>query len=220
MNKFIRIMFLLGGMAALPLWGQLVFEQEQIEYQAGLMDDKTEASFKFTNTGDSEITIKSVRSSCGCTVPKLAKKTYGPGESGEIKAVFTYGARVGQQVKRITVELEDPGSRAYALTLVTDIPEWLVIEPRILRWGIGGPDEPRTFRVKLADPDKISLEDHLPEPKSFSLDREQVEPGVYLFTVTPKSTTDRVTEFIQLSASAQLEDQSKSRKFGVHCLIR
>jgi len=220
MNKLMRIMLLLGGMAALPLWGQLVFEHEQIEYKAGLMDDKTEAVFKFTNTGDSDITIKSARSSCGCTVPKLEKMTYAPGESGEIQAVFTYGARVGKQVKRITVELADPASRSYTLTLVTDIPEWLVIEPRILRWTMGEPAEARTFRVKVADPETITMKDELPEPKSFTISREQVEPNVYLFTVTPKSTTERVTEFIQLSASAQLEDQTKSRQFGVHCLIR
>ena len=220
MKNIIRILVLLGGMAATPLWGQLVFEQEQIEHQAGLMEDKTEAVFKFTNTSDSEVTIKSARSSCGCTVPKLEKNTYAPGESGEIRAVFTYGARVGKQVKRITVDLEEPGSRTYTLSLVTDIPEWLVIQPRILRWSIGESAEPQTFKVTVSDPEKITMKDDLPEPQSFNLSREQIEPNVYLFTVSPKSSAERATEFLRLGASAKLGNQTKSRQFGIHCLIR
>jgi len=220
MNKLIRLMSLIVGMAALPLWGQLVFEKEQIEYQAALMEDKADVVFHFTNSGESEITIKSARSSCGCTVPKLEKKTYGPGESGEIHATFTFGARVGKQVKRITVEMEDPGNRTYTLTLVTTIPEWLVIEPRILRWAVGDDATAQTFRVTVADPERITMVDDMPEPKSFNLSREKVEENVYEFTVEPKSTADRATEFIQLSASATEEDKTKTRKFGVHCLIR
>ncbi len=44
--------------------------------------------FKFTNVGDKELEIKSVRTTCGCTVPNYSKKPIMPGETGEIEVNY------------------------------------------------------------------------------------------------------------------------------------
>src|SRR4051812_42893330 len=46
------------------------------------------AKYRFTDTGDTPVTIDSVRTSCGCTTASLPRKEYQPGESGEIEARF------------------------------------------------------------------------------------------------------------------------------------
>ena len=51
------------------------------------------AVFAFENIGDKAFTITEVKSSCGCTTAALGKKTYAPGESGEINAKFNIGSR-------------------------------------------------------------------------------------------------------------------------------
>lgn len=67
-------------------------------YQNG--DGKSE--FTFTNTGDEPLVLSSVRSSCGCTIPKWPKEPILPGQTGVI--VVTYDTkRIGTINKQITV---------------------------------------------------------------------------------------------------------------------
>ena len=41
--------------------------------------------FKFTNTGDEILNIGRIKATCGCTVPKLSKNNFAPGETGTVK---------------------------------------------------------------------------------------------------------------------------------------
>lgn len=67
-------------------------------YQNG--DGKSE--FIFTNKGDEPLVLSSVRSSCGCTIPKWPKEPILPGQTGVI--VVTYDTkRIGTINKQITV---------------------------------------------------------------------------------------------------------------------
>ncbi len=58
--------------------------------------------FKFQNVGKSPLIIKSVKSSCGCTVPKKPTEPIMPGESGEIEVKYATN-RPGGFSKMITV---------------------------------------------------------------------------------------------------------------------
>ena len=59
-------------------------------------------TFTFTNTGTDVLEIADTKSSCGCTVPALAKTTYAPGESGSIDVTWKPKGR-GVQQQRVTV---------------------------------------------------------------------------------------------------------------------
>jgi hypothetical protein len=85
--------------------------------------------FKFTNTSDRTITIKSVTATCGCTVPQLAKKVYAPGEAGEIKVQFNPTNRRGPQQKGVTVTLEDDQVPQMQLTLTSHVLPMVWVEP-------------------------------------------------------------------------------------------
>lgn len=67
-----------------------------------------EHAFILNNTGKSNLYIRKVSASCGCTAVQPSKTTIGPGESTEIKAVFNAGGREGNQKKAITVITNDP----------------------------------------------------------------------------------------------------------------
>lgn len=66
--------------------------------------------FRFTNTGDSELIIRNVSASCGCTVPKWSKEPVKPGEQGEIEVHFNTAGRYGGQHKTVTIYANVPGS--------------------------------------------------------------------------------------------------------------
>ena len=69
-----------------------------------------EHDFVFTNTGKSDLLIRKVSSSCGCTAVSPKEKTIKPGQSSSIKAIFSSGTRVGRQNKSITIITNDPVS--------------------------------------------------------------------------------------------------------------
>ena len=58
--------------------------------------------FNFTNSGNKDLIIQNVQSSCGCTIPKKPEGPIAPGESSEI--IVKYDTkRTGPFRKTITV---------------------------------------------------------------------------------------------------------------------
>ncbi|HUS74116.1 MAG TPA: DUF1573 domain-containing protein [Sedimentisphaerales bacterium] len=73
--------------------------------------------FKFTNTGNALLKIGKIKCSCGCTVAKLIKKEYAPGESGALKIMYSVGSRAGSARKTCSVPSNDRKKRAVTLTV-------------------------------------------------------------------------------------------------------
>lgn len=62
-------------------------------------------TFHFTNTGDQNLVIFDVKSTCGCTVPEdWPKQPIAPGEGGDIKVIFNSNNKVGKVNKSIRIE--------------------------------------------------------------------------------------------------------------------
>jgi hypothetical protein len=57
--------------------------------------------FEFTNTGDADLIISDVKSTCGCTVPSKPKDPIKPGKTGKIEV--KYNMNPGPIRKTITV---------------------------------------------------------------------------------------------------------------------
>lgn len=96
-----------------------VFDLETTKYDFGEIKQKEKADieFKFKNSGKSDLIIRKVRSSCGCTTVTPANTTIKPGESSTIKAVFDAGVRKGRQHKVITVITNDPENSQVSLVV-------------------------------------------------------------------------------------------------------
>ncbi|GHB92966.1 DUF1573 domain-containing protein [Cerasicoccus arenae] len=117
--------------------GALSFETLSIDGgQANFKDKEFVAKFPFTNKSDQTVTILSAKASCGCTVPKLAKTVYAPGESGEIVATFSFGQRTGLQQKTISVVTDSKPPQRTTLRLQVTIPQVISIKPRVLFWDL------------------------------------------------------------------------------------
>jgi hypothetical protein len=65
-------------------------------------------SFIIKNVGNSDLYIRKISASCGCTAVQPAKTQIAPGDSTVIKAVFNTRAKNGAQKKAITVITNDP----------------------------------------------------------------------------------------------------------------
>jgi len=73
--------------------------------------------FKFTNTGNALLKIGKIRCTCGCTVTRLIKKEYAPGESGALKIMYSVGNRPGPARKTCSVPSNDTKKSTVTLTV-------------------------------------------------------------------------------------------------------
>ena len=65
--------------------------------------DKVNHQFKFKNTGNAPLVIKSVDVSCGCTFPSYPFLPIEPGKEGTIDVTFDSTNKVGRQKPTVTV---------------------------------------------------------------------------------------------------------------------
>ena len=92
------------------------FESQLIDYGIIEHNSNGKREFKFTNTGDKSLIIKSVKGSCGCTVPTWPKEPITPEESGTIKVKYATN-RIGGFIKTIIVTTNIPGNKPIILTI-------------------------------------------------------------------------------------------------------
>ena len=96
-----------------------VISFENKEYDFGTIKQQTKVAhnFNFTNTGKSDLIIRKVKASCGCTAVEPKDKVIPPGGSSTIKAIFNAGSRKGNQNKSITIISNDPKNYQVSLKM-------------------------------------------------------------------------------------------------------
>ncbi|NLA23782.1 MAG: DUF1573 domain-containing protein [Bacteroidales bacterium] len=90
-----------ADMGSLP---EFLFSETEFNYGTLVQGEKVSHIFVFTNVGGSNLVIKDVSASCGCTTPKWTKEPIKPGEKGSIEVVFDSSGRQGEQSKTVRVE--------------------------------------------------------------------------------------------------------------------
>ena len=130
------ITILLVGMISLGSFAQkkvakIEFKTDVIDY--GTIEKGADGVrvFEFTNTGDAPLIISSVKSTCGCTVPKKPEGPIMPGETGEIEVKYDTN-RVNPIRKTITVisNAETPTVALKIKGLVVDSGKSSVLEKK------------------------------------------------------------------------------------------
>ncbi len=81
---------------------KISFKNETVDYGKIVKGSDGIRVFEFTNTGDAELVVTNVKSSCGCTVPKKPEGPIAPGASGSIEVKYDTN-RVGPIRKTVTV---------------------------------------------------------------------------------------------------------------------
>jgi hypothetical protein len=171
----------------------LQWEQTTISVAADPADEEAKAVFRFTNDGESDVTITRVDTTCGCTVPQLAKHTYAPGESGSLEVTFSFNSMVGKQAKNINVATDSAETPWHVLTFEVDIPKLFELQRHFLVWRKGEEPVAKTLDLLVTRPDLARIVGVESKNDRFTARIESSDtPGRYLVVVTPASTSEVV----------------------------
>lgn len=192
---------MLCGIAQIAVAGALQWEKTAIPISCSLDQTEAIAYFPFKNTGHSNITINDMQTSCGCTIPSLEKRDYGPGEAGTIKVVFKFGDYLGLQEKTVRVFSSESPNLPTTLSLSVTIPKTFTVEPRALFWKLNDPAGASPKEVSVASivdrPIEItSVEVGNPNFVVTTISSKPAEK--FTLSVTPLALTKPVRSFLRI----------------------
>jgi hypothetical protein len=100
-----------------------VFKLDSTTVNIGVMEPATnrEIEFKFVNAGKSDLNIRNIKATCGCTAVQQGGAVVKPGEASSIKATFNSGSYKGKVTKAIYVYTDDPKNSEVVLFLNADV---------------------------------------------------------------------------------------------------
>ncbi len=198
-------------------FGGLTWDSQKIEVAAELEETQAKADFRFKNTGTKAVTITEIKPSCGCTAVELAKRTYAPGESGEIKTVTTFGGSLGTLEKNLVVTSDDASLKPATLVLRVTIPELFTYNPRLLLWRLN--EDPTEQSAIVTCRKELAGIEINPDSQAGVVSRvEPVEAGKsYRIFLRPKSSAQPVS--LQVPLIARLADHT-TRPLVLYVLVR
>ena len=137
---------LAGGSASGQEWAKKMFKVTRHDFGQVAKGAKTEFAFEISNIYMEDVHITGVRSSCGCTTPRIEKpllKTY---EKGAIVAKYNTHAFSGSKGATLTVTFDKPFPATVRLSVSGVIRSDVVIDPNSVQLGSidrGSPTERR-----------------------------------------------------------------------------
>jgi hypothetical protein len=80
-----------------------------------------EVEFKYRNEGKTDLIIRHIKSTCGCTAVQQGNTVIKPGQESSIKAIFNSGGYNGKVMKYIYVYTNDPKNSEVLLILNAEV---------------------------------------------------------------------------------------------------
>ena len=100
---------------------RISFDKTEHDFGDLVMGDKVDTQFKITNNGKSQLVLRKVKASCGCTATKPQKMELEPGESTLVDVSFNSIGKKGNVVKYITVISNDPKNPEQRLKIRSNV---------------------------------------------------------------------------------------------------
>lgn len=116
-------------------WATKMFKETSHDFGAVARGAKTEFEFELTNIYEEDLHIASVRSSCGCTSPRITKADLKTWEKGAIVAQFNTRSFIGKKAAVVTVTIDKPYYAEVQLMVSGHIRSDIVVEPGEVQFG-------------------------------------------------------------------------------------
>ena len=176
MRKYFACLLLIfiSSLYAAPSLAAPIIELSVDDCDLGVIYQWSDPTKEITvrNTGDQDLLIQSIKTSCGCTAVVLEDKVIKPGGKTAMKiefAAYNFRGRFRKEVVVVT----NAGSKTVSLhgTIKDDKASVGIIEPAVLDLGVVAPYETKFFDITIRNKGNIGLPvKGIAVPKGFFLD--------------------------------------------------
>ena len=197
---------------------QLHWDKPVQEFHRTPEDKFVETKFAFKNTGTTPVTIENIRTSCGCTTADLTKRTYGPGEQGEVAVKFNFGGRVGGQRKLVRVFSTDKPDEPTVLDLRVYVEESLKVAPSLVLWRVGEANMPKPVQITATPERPVRIKSVSSTNPRVAASLQTVKAGEqYLVSIKPTDTNLRESAEIKVQTDFPPD---APRAYTIHARIK
>ncbi|QDU98048.1 DUF1573 domain-containing protein [Lignipirellula cremea] len=116
-------------------WARKMFTATSHDFGDVARGAKTEYAFELQNIFKEPIHISGVRTSCGCTTPRVTKDTLNTWEKGAVIAHFNTDTFLGQRGATLTVTIDKPYYAEVQLSVKGYIHSDVVFQPGLVDFG-------------------------------------------------------------------------------------
>jgi hypothetical protein len=178
------------------------------------------AEFEFTNRTDKPVNVAKADPTCSCIAVTIkdGKLRYAPGESGVIRAEFDMGNFSGVVDKVVAVWLDnDPADKpSLSLTVRVHIPMLVTLEPKTVKWELGGKGEPQTIHIQMNHSKPIHITGTSSSSKAFAQELKTIEDGKsYDLIVTPVDIRAPGLAVLRIETDCDIQKHRIQQAFAV-----
>lgn len=199
---------------------------DKTEHDFGKIDktNKVTAIIKFRNEGKGVLEIKDVKTSCGCTSAKPEKRSYEPGEDGEVTVTFNPSRFQGPITKTVTIMTNDPEKPSYQCKIMAEIIVDIMVKPQVLFVQNLKRSETRTEKITIYTErlDKLEISDLACDRDFLTYKMERVDDKTVDIMVTVKGAdipSDQKRVFANLSYKTNGKGEAEE-KTRVHVMVQ
>lgn len=178
------------------------------------------AEFEFTNRTDKPVRVVKYDAACSCMALKIkdSKLRYAPGESGVLRADFEMGNFSGTVDKVVALWLDDdPADKpSVRLTVRVHIPVLVSLEPKTLKWDLGGDGAPQTIRITMNHNSPIRVKSVNSSSPAFQHELKTIEDGkVYELIVKPVEIDSPGLGILRIETDCSIAQHRLQQAFAV-----
>jgi len=216
-----RFIVCLGMLLILPAHGAgLDFPTALKEINAPADAKKVTVDFEFTNRSNKKVKVVKYDAACSCMAVgvKGGKLDYAPGESGLLRADFEMGNFSGTVDKTVALWLDDdpPEKPSVTLTVRVHIPVLVSLEPKTVKWEIGGDASPQTIRITMNHGQPIRVKGITSSSKAFRSELKTIDEGkLYELVVTPEEISTPGLAILRIETDCAVERHRVQQVFAV-----
>ncbi len=130
---------------------QISFDEQIHDFGVVRHQDLPHYRFTFSNTGQTDLIISDIDSSCGCTAALLSAEAIPPGGLGEIDVSFNPKGRRGKQKQTVSVHSNAENAPIVRLTIQALVETSVEISPNRIFFGGINNQEATTKHVRVLD---------------------------------------------------------------------
>ncbi|MDD4149542.1 MAG: DUF1573 domain-containing protein [Bacteroidales bacterium] len=100
---------------------KIEFDDTQFDFGTIKQGEKSTHNYSFKNSGKSDLIIRKIKASCGCTATNPEKMVIKSGETSHLTVTFNSNGKRGRQNKTITVITNDPQQSSVVLKVIGNV---------------------------------------------------------------------------------------------------